>query len=120
MKTYVDGHRVHCELSREGSLWFIHPTKKRRCMRVKRNFALGYQTNLGKISRCNSLQKQLFQELSEKGLGLQIEYRDAGYLHYSTNHLVTFTFTFEESEDSWGEQRLQEALDKVIAYKTQQ
>lgn len=120
MKTYVDGHKVHCELSRNGSLWFKHPTKKIQCMRAKREFALGYQTNLGLISRCNSLQKQLFQELGDKGLNMQIEYRDAGFLHHSTNRLVSFTFTFEETEDSWGEQRLQDVLDKILAYETQQ
>ena len=114
MKTYIDGHRVHCELSREGSLWYTHPTNKRRCMRAKRNFALGYQTNLGIISSCNSIQKQLFQELAEKGVTMQIEYRDAGFLHNTTNRLASFTFTFEETDDSWGEQRLQELLDKVL------
>ena len=58
MKIYIDGHRTHVAMSRLGSMWYEHPVRKTSCMRIKRNFALGYQTKQGLVSRSNEIQKQ--------------------------------------------------------------
>lgn len=114
MKLYIDGHNTHVEMSRHGSMWYKHPVRGTLCMHIKRDFALGYQTKQGRISRSNEVQKQFLQELHTEMLSVRVTYKDAGFLHHSNNVLASFTFKFEEKDSSWGEQRLQELLDKVL------
>lgn len=117
MKLYIDGHNTHVETSRWGSIWYKHPVSKNPCMKVKKNFAIGYQTRLGKISRSNELQKHFLKELETENISIVVTFRDAGFLHRSNNALMHFTFQCEEKDSNWGEQRLQELLDKIIEMK---
>ena len=114
MKIYIDGHSTNVSMSRLGSMWYEHPVRKTSCMHIKRNFALGYQTKQGSISRSNEIQKQFLDELKTDNLSIRIQYKEDGYLYSFNNLVMQFTFIFEEKDSSWGEQRLQELLDKVL------
>ena len=114
MNIFIDGHQVEVTDSRGGSEWYIHPVRKTACMSVKRNSVLGYHSKQGRISRCNEIQKQFLDELKTDNLSIRIQYKEDGYLYSSNNLVMQFTFIFEEKDSSWGEQRLQELLDKVL------
>lgn len=115
MNLFIDGKAVEVSYSRNSSQWYTHPIRNTMCMCVKRSFTIGFQTKHGKISRCNQIQKQFLYELHAEKVSVRIQYKDAGYLHKSTDTVARFTFIFEERDPQWGEQRLQEMLDKVLA-----
>lgn len=114
MNIFIDGHTVEVTKSRGGSEWYTHPVRKTACVSVKRNFVLGYHSKQGRISRSNEIQKQFLDELKTDNLSIRIQYKEDGYLYSSNNLVMQFTFIFEEKDSSWGEQRLQELLDKVL------
>ena len=114
MNIFIDGHTVEVTESRSGSEWYTHPVRKTACVSVKRNYILGYHSKQGRISRSNEIQKQFLDELKTDNLSIRIQYKEDGYLYSSNNLVMQFTFIFEEKDSSWGEQRLQELLDKVL------
>lgn len=114
MIIFIDGRSVEVTASRYGSMWYVHPVRNTACLHVKRTFTIGYQSKQGRVIRCNELQRQFLKELATERVSVRATYKDAGYLHRSTNSTAHFTFMFEEKDSSWGEQRLQELLDKVL------
>ena len=114
MIIFIDGYSVEVTASRFGSEWYVHPVRKTACMRITRTFGIGYQSNQGKTIRSNELQKQFLKELATEKVSVRVTYKDGGYLHRSNYSTTQFTFIFEERDSSWGEQRLQELLDKVL------
>lgn len=110
----IDGRSVEVTPSRCGSTWYVHPVRKTACMRITRTFNIGYQSTQGKTIRSNELQKQFLKELATEKISVRATYKDGGYLHRSNHSTVQFTFIFEEKDSSWGEQRLQELVDKVL------
>ena len=120
MIIFIDGRSVEVTASRCGSMWYTHPVNKRSCMQQKRDFVIGYHSRQGKVSRCNEIQKQFLKELHTENVSVRVIYKDAGYLHRTKNSTIQCTFIFEERDSSWGEQRLQELLDKVLELKVTQ
>lgn len=114
MIIFIDGYSVEVTASRFGSEWYVHPVRKTACMRITRTFGIGYQSNQGKTIRSNELQKQFLKELATENVSVRVTYKDGGYLHRSNHSTTQFTFIFEEKDSSWGEQRLQELVDKVL------
>lgn len=120
MNIFIDGHQVEVTRSRGDSEWYTHPVRKTACMSVKRSFVIGYHSKQGRISRCNEIQKRFFNELRIDKVSVRITYKDGGYLHRSRCVTAQFAFFIEERDPSWGEQRLQELLDKVLELKVTQ
>lgn len=114
MISLIDGRSVEVTTSRFGSIWYLHPVRKTACMRITHTFNIGYQSRQGKTIRSNELQKQFLKELTTEHVSIRATYKDGGFLHRSNHSTVRFTFIFEERDSSWGEQRLQELLDKVL------
>lgn len=114
MKMYIDGHGTHVERSRHGSIWYKHPVTKNDCMQVIKSVRLGYQTKLGKISQCNTMVKEFLEKFATTDINIRIRYTDQGTEPRSHNVIVGFIFICEEKNSDWGEQRLQELLDKII------
>lgn len=114
MINFIDGRSVEVTTSRFGSMWYVHPVRKTSVMRITRTFSIGYQSKQGKTIRSNELQKQFLKELTTEHVSIRATYKDGGFLHRSNHSTVQFTFIFEERDSSWGEQRLQELVDKVL------
>lgn len=115
MALIIDGYRTPIELGRDGSIWFTHPKRQTACMRIERYVITGYHSNLGIRSTCNKLQLRFVEELKLPEMKINVEALDVGRYLNSSVFEVKLIFTFEETDKSWGEQRLQEQLDTVLA-----
>lgn len=115
MSLVIDGKVVVTTLSRHGSKWYVNPKNDRSCMIVSRIFDIGYNSKLGKISRCNEFQRRLSKALNVSGMSIKISYKASTHYSNSNHHTVKFTFVCQENEPAWNEQRLQEMLDTIMS-----